>query len=185
MAMQTVFGVGSADSRIMFIAKAPGENEDRQGVPFVGPAGRLLDQALQVAQIDRDDVFITNVVKHRPWIQQGQRRKNRAPKQSEINACRPWLDTELEIVRPEIIVCLGAPAAHAILGKSFRLTEQRGQWFEAPAAPNVIATIHPAYVLIQPEESFNFWRDILLSDFAKIGERYHALDEHNRSALAS
>jgi DNA polymerase len=172
---QTVFGAGPAAARLMFIGEAPGHNEDVQGIPFVGPAGRLFDEALGEAGIPRDEVFITNVVKHRPWLPVGNRAKNRPQKQSEINACRPWLNEELAIVQPEIIACIGAPAARAILGKGFRLTQQRGQWMEAEAAPQVIATIHPAFVLIQPDESFAGWRDTLFADFRLIGERYREL----------
>jgi len=175
-ATQTVFGDGAADARLMLIAEAPGEHEDQLGVPFVGPAGLLLDRALAVAGIERGEVYITNVVKHRPWILQNGRRKNRAPRASEIKACRPWLQRELEIVSPEIILCMGAPAAHQILGKEFRLTEQRGQWLTSAAAPHVLATIHPAYVLIQPEETHAFWRDALFADFTKVGERLRALE---------
>jgi DNA polymerase len=120
----------------------------------------------------RAEVFVTNIVKHRPWVPVGERAKNRPPKQSEINACRPWLHDELAIVQPEIIVCIGAPAAREVLGKSFRLTQQRGQWMDNPSAPNVIATVHPAFVLIQPEETYAGWKDILFADFRLIGERY-------------
>jgi DNA polymerase len=172
---QTVFGAGPATAKLMFIGEAPGHNEDVQGVPFVGPAGRLFDEALAQAGMPREEVFVTNIVKHRPWIPVNNRAKNRAPKQSEINACRPWLQEELAIVQPAIIACIGAPAARVILGKEFRLTQQRGQWMESDAAEHVIATIHPAYVLIQPEESFAGWRDILLADFRLIGERYREL----------
>ncbi|MEA2642190.1 MAG: uracil-DNA glycosylase [Chloroflexota bacterium] len=176
---QTVFGAGPADARLMLIGEAPGEHEDAQGIPFVGPAGRLLDEALTRAGIDRGDVYITNVVKHRPWIPVGKRKKNRPPKQSEINACRPWLDEELEIVEPALIGCLGAPAAKQILGKDFKLMQQRGQWFTADAAPHVLATIHPAFVLIQPEESFDRWREVLFADFRIIAERLRSLLEHS------
>jgi DNA polymerase len=169
---QTVFGAGPATAKLMFIGEAPGHNEDVQGVPFVGPAGRLFDEALVHAKIPREDVFVTNIVKHRPWVPVGNRAKNRPPKQSEINACRSWLQEELAIVQPEIIVCVGAPAARVILGKEFRLTQQRGQWMESEAANHVIATIHPAYVLIQPEESFAGWREILFADFRLIGDRF-------------
>jgi len=171
-ALQTVFGSGPANARLVLIGEAPGEHEDALGIPFVGPAGRLLDDALYQAGIPRDHVYITNVVKHRPWIPAGIRKKNRPPKQSEINACRPWFASELEIIQPTIIGCLGAPAAKWILGKDFRLTQQRGQWFASAAAPFVLATIHPAFVLIQPEESFRFWREALLADFELIGERW-------------
>jgi len=176
-ATQTAFGEGPADARLMFIAEAPGEHEDEQGRPFVGPAGRLLDQALEQADIPRESVYLTNIVKHRPWLLQGPRKKNRPPRQSEIKACAPWLHGELEIVRPEIVVCVGAPAAKVILGKEFRLTQQRGQWFNTPTIPYVLATIHPAYVLIQPEESFDFWRGTLFADFQQIAEKLAALPD--------
>jgi DNA polymerase len=174
-ATQTVFGVGPATARLVFIAEAPGHHEDLTGIPFMGPAGRMLDEALTQAGIPRDEIYITNVVKHRPWVQAGDLKKNRAPKQSEINACRPWLARELEIIRPPIIACLGAPAARWILGKDFKLTQQRGQWFNSEYAPHVLATIHPAYVLIQPEEYMRGWRDTLFADFRLLGEQYRAL----------
>jgi len=179
-ATQTVFGVGPATAQLMLIAEAPGEWEDARGVPFVGPAGRLLDELLDHVRISRDEVYITNVVKHRPWTLVGKRKKNRPPKQSEIKACRPWLTAELDIIRPPIIGCLGAPAAKWILGGDFKLTQQRGQWFESEVAPNVLATIHPAYVLIQPEETFEFWRQTLFHDFETLAERWHQL--HRSSA---
>lgn len=169
---QTVFGVGTADARLMFIGEAPGRDEDHQGVPFVGAAGRLFDQALQQAGIKRDAVYITNTVKNRPWVQNGSRQKNRAPKQSEINACRPWLTEELRLIRPELIVCLGAVAAKAILGKDFKLTQQRGQWLEGPNGAAVLATLHPSYVLIQPAESVERVRETLFGDIRAVAERY-------------
>jgi uracil-DNA glycosylase len=179
---QTVFGTGPAMARLMAIGEAPGHHEDVQGVPFVGPAGRLFNEALAQAGIPRDKIFVTNVVKHRPWVPTENRAKNRPPKQSEINACRPWLQQELAIVQPEIIVCIGAPAARQILGKEFKLTQQRGQWMESEAAPNVIATIHPAYVLIQPEETFDQLRQTLFADFRLIGERYREITVAHGSA---
>src|SRR5687767_14092803 len=114
---QTVFGAGPADARLMFIGEAPGQHEDKEGIPFIGPAGRLFDQALAQAEIPRPEVYVTNVVKHRPWVEVNGRPKNRAPKQSEIKACRPWLQQELSIVAPQMVVCVGAPAAKEILGK--------------------------------------------------------------------
>lgn len=173
-ATQTVFGVGPATATLMLVGEAPGATEDLQGVPFVGPAGRLLDEALAQAGIPRTDVYITNIVKHRPWVRVDGHARNRPPRQSEIKACRPWLEQELAIIRPEIIVCLGAPAAREILGKDFRLTQQRGQWMVSAAAPNVLATVHPAYVLIQPEETGARWREILFADLRVVGERYRA-----------
>ena len=172
---QTVFGAGPVTARMVLIGEAPGEHEDREGVPFVGPAGRMLDRALAEAGLDRAELYLTNVVKHRPWVQQGTRKKNRAPKTSEIKACRPWLDAELTLLRPDIVVCLGAPAAHAILGKDFKLTQQRGQWYSTLTIPHVLATLHPAYVLIQPAESRDAMRDVLFGDLARVAERYREL----------
>jgi uracil-DNA glycosylase family protein len=172
---QTVFGAGPASARLVTIAEAPGEHEDHQGVPFVGPAGRLLDRALAEAGLDRAEIYLTNVVKHRPWVQQGARRKNRAPKASEIKACRPWLSAELTLIQPQIVVCLGAPAAREILGKEFRLTQQRGEWYSTPTIPHVLATLHPAYVLIQPPESRDALRAALFGDLARVAERYREL----------
>jgi uracil-DNA glycosylase len=169
---QTVFGAGPADARLVMIGEAPGEHEDKQGAPFVGPAGRLLDRALAEVGLDRGEIYLTNVVKHRPWVQQGNRRKNRAPKTSEIKACRPWLAAELDLLRPAIVVCVGAPAAKEILGKDLRLTQQRGQWFSTPTIPHVLATIHPAYVLIQPPETMEGLRATLFADLALVAERY-------------
>jgi uracil-DNA glycosylase len=170
---QTVFGTGPADARLMFIGEAPGFHEDKEGLPFIGPAGRLFDQALAQASIPRAEVYVTNIVKHRPWVEVAGKVKNRAPKQSEIKACVPWLQEELRLVQPEIVVCVGAPAAKVILGKDFRLTEHHGQWFSAEAAPHAMAVIHPAFVLIQREESFDRWRAALFADFRAIAERYH------------
>jgi uracil-DNA glycosylase len=172
---QTVFGVGPANARMIFIGEAPGFNEDKEGIPFIGPAGRLFDQALAQAGIERDDVYVTNIVKHRPWVDVAGRAKNRAPKQSEIKACRPWLQHELTIVEPEIVICVGAPAAKQILGKDFRLMEHHGQWFSTETAPNVMAVIHPAFVLIQTDENFDRWRSALFADFRTIAERYGSL----------
>ena len=172
---QTVFGAGPPTARMIFIGEAPGEYEDREGVPFVGPAGRMLDRALAAVGLDRNELYVSNVVKHRPWVQQGTRKKNRAHKTSEIKACRPWLDAELTLLRPDIVVCLGAPAAHAILGKDFKLTQQRGQWYNTLTIPHVLATLHPAYVLIQPPESRDALRDVLFGDMALVAARYREL----------
>jgi DNA polymerase len=174
-AKQTVFGDGPATARLVLIAEAPGHHEDLHGVPFVGPAGRLLEETLAQAGLRREEIYITNVVKHRPWIQSGDLKKNRAPKISEIKACAPWLTKELEIIRPQIIGCLGAPSARWILGRDFKLTQQRGQWFDSQWAPNVLATIHPAYVLIQPDDWLRHWREILFADFRMLAERYREL----------
>ncbi len=172
---QTVFGDGPATARLMFIGEAPGRDEDKQGRPFVGASGRLFDEALQQAGIDRAEIYVTNTVKHRPWLQQGNRQKNRPPKQSEINACCPWLDEELRLLRPELIVCLGATAAKAILGKDFKLTQQRGQWLDGPGGAKVLATLHPSYVLIQPAESAERVRGMLFGDIGAVAKRYRSL----------
>jgi uracil-DNA glycosylase len=172
---QTVFGAGPADAQLMFIGEAPGQHEDNEGIPFVGPAGRLFDQALAQAEISRPEVFVTNVVKHRPWVEVNGRPKNRAPKQSEIKACHPWLQQELSIIEPRMVVCVGAPAAKQILGKDFRLMEHRGQWFSTEHIPYVMAVVHPAFVLIQTDDNFDRWRSILFADFRLIGERYRSL----------
>jgi DNA polymerase len=173
---QTVFGEGPVNARLMFIGEAPGGQEDKAGRPFVGPAGKLFNEALEDAGIDRTDVYVTNTVKHRPWAPgPSGRQKNRAPKQSEVNACRQWRLRELAIVRPALIVCLGAKAAQEVLGKEFKLTKQRGEWQEAPAAPQVMATLHPSYVMIQPAESYEQVRGAFFGDIRDAGERLRAL----------
>src|SRR5881227_3172799 len=148
-ATQTVFGEGSTKAQIMLVGEQPGDQEDRVGRPFVGPAGRLLDQALAEAEIKRSEVYVTNVVKHFKWApaERGKRRIHKKPRYSEIQACRPWLDAELERVKPEVLVCLGASAAQALLGKDFRVSRQRGQLIESSLAPHVIATVHPSSIL--------------------------------------
>ncbi|HEX2035283.1 MAG TPA: UdgX family uracil-DNA binding protein [Chloroflexota bacterium] len=172
---QTVFGNGPAGARLMFVGEAPGYQEDKQGLPFVGPAGALFSQALEQAGLRRDAVYVTNVVKHRPWVEGGRQGKNRPPKQSEVTACRPWLEQELAIIRPLIVACLGAIAAKWLLGKEFKLTQQRGQWLTSPYAPHVLATVHPSYVLIQPPESHERWREVFFADVRAVAEKLRAL----------
>jgi DNA polymerase len=150
---QTVFGEGPAEARVMFVGEQPGDSEDKKGHPFVGPAGRLLDEALAEAGIARNDVYVTNVVKHFKWEPRGKRRIHQKPNAREIAACRPWLDRELVAVRPEVIVCLGSTAAQALLGKSFRVTKERGKPVPSPLARHVIATVHPSAVLRAPDET--------------------------------
>ena len=140
---QTVFGVGRPGAQVMMVGEQPGNSEDLEGRPFVGPAGRLLDKALERAGIDRTKVYITNVVKHFKWIAVGKRRIHAKPNAREIAACRPWLEAEIAAVKPEVIVCLGATAAQALLGKNFRVTQHRGEPFTSPLAPHVVATVHP------------------------------------------
>ncbi len=150
---QTVFGEGAADARVMFVGEQPGDREDIEGRPFVGPAGQLLDRSLERAGIDRDEVYITNVVKHFKWEPRGKRRIHKKPNLEEITACRPWLEAELDQVEPEILVCLGATAAQALLGPSFRVTKQRGTLVDSPLAPAVTATVHPSSILRAPDDA--------------------------------
>jgi len=151
-ATQTVFGEGLKRSRAMFVGEQPGDREDRAGRPFVGPAGRELDRALNAVGIARDDVYITNVVKHFKFEERGRRRIHQTPKRFEIDACRPWLDEEMAQVDPEALVLLGATAAKALLGSSFRLTRHRGELLDSGLAPIVAATIHPSAILRQQDE---------------------------------
>src|SRR4051812_9295194 len=131
----------------MLVGEQPGDQEDKQGRPFVGPAGHLLDDALEQAGIDRSTVYVTNTVKHFKWTPQGKRRIHKKPNAEEIRACRPWLDAELEAVKPRLLVCLGSTAAQALLGRSFKVTQQRGQLVDSPLAPMVMATVHPSSIL--------------------------------------
>jgi uracil-DNA glycosylase family protein len=149
---QIVFGEGAASADVMLVGEQPGDKEDLAGKPFVGPAGRLLDEGLEEAGIDRKRAYVTNVVKHFKWTARGKRRIHAKPNWSEIAACRPWLDAELAVVRPEVLVCLGATAAQALLGRDFRVTKQRGQLVETPLAPLATATVHPSSILRAPDE---------------------------------
>jgi uracil-DNA glycosylase len=144
---QTVFGEGSKDAEAMFVGEQPGDQEDLAGKPFVGPAGQLFDQALEQAGIDRSLAYVTNVVKHFKWQARGKRRIHQKPNWREITACRPWLDAELAVVEPRVLVCLGATAAQALLGRDFRVTKRRGEPVESELAPVVIATVHPSSIL--------------------------------------
>src|SRR3954451_17044916 len=148
-ATQAVFGEGRKRARMMMVGEQPGDHEDRTGKPFVGPAGRELDKALEAAGIDRDDVYITNVVKHFAFEMRGKRRLHRTPKRFEIDACRPWLDAEIELVRPEAIVLLGATAGKALFGSGFRLGNARGRPLDSDLAELVAATVHPSSILRQ------------------------------------
>ena len=149
---QTVFGEGAEHAQVMFVGEQPGDREDREGKPFVGPAGRVLDEALEEAGIDRKHVYITNAVKHFKWKPQGKRRLHQKPNAAEINACRPWLDAEIAVVRPHLLVLLGATAAQALLGRDFRVSVQRGQLMERPGLPPMIATVHPSSILRAPDD---------------------------------
>jgi uracil-DNA glycosylase len=150
-AKQTVFGEGSSHAKVMLIGEQPGDQEDQLGHPFVGPAGRLLDEVLAKAGLARDEIYVTNVVKHFKWEPRGKRRIHKKPRYSEIVACRPWLDWEIKLVRPKAVVCLGATAAQALLGPKFRVTQRRGQWVKSPLAKYVMATVHPSSILRAPD----------------------------------
>jgi uracil-DNA glycosylase len=149
---QTVFGAGGRGSVAMFVGEQPGDREDREGAPFVGPAGRVLDEALERAGIDRKAAYVTNAVKHFKFEPRGKRRIHAKPSWSELAACRPWLEAELAVVRPRVVVCLGATAAQSLLGRQFRVTRQRGEWIESDLAQHVTATIHPSAILRQRDE---------------------------------
>jgi DNA polymerase len=152
-ATQTVFGEGARAADVMLVGEQPGDQEDLAGKPFVGPAGRLLDQALEEAGIDRRQAYVTNVVKHFKWQPRGKRRIHQKPNWAEMAACRPWLDAELEVVEPDVVVCLGATAAQALIGRDFRVSRQRGELVDSPLARYVLATVHPSSILRQRDDA--------------------------------
>jgi uracil-DNA glycosylase family protein len=152
-ASQTVFGRGAASARIVFIGEQPGDQEDRQGAPFVGPAGEVFDKALSEAGLEREKVYVTNAVKHFKFEQRGKRRIHQTPRATELNACRPWLEAELAVIKPDVLVCLGATAARAIFGDKFRITKDRGRFEATRWAPKTIATYHPSAVLRGEDET--------------------------------
>lgn len=149
---QTVFGEGAPHALVMFVGEQPGDKEDLQGRPFVGPAGGLLDRALVEAGIDRSKVYVTNAVKHFKWEPRGKRRIHKKPNAMEIAACRPWLDAEIAAVKPQVVVCLGATAAQSLLGNSFRVTQRRGELIRSELAPYILATVHPSSILRAPDD---------------------------------
>lgn len=150
---QTVFGEGSPRARAVLVGEQPGNDEDLTGRPFVGPAGKLLDRALAEAGIDRSRVYVTNAVKHFKWVPRGKRRIHEKPSFAEIAACLPWLEAELALVRPGVLVCLGATAAQALLGRQFRVSRERGRFVASPLAPVVMATVHPSAILRAPDDA--------------------------------
>jgi uracil-DNA glycosylase len=153
---QTVFGEGGAHADVVFVGEQPGDREDLEGRPFVGPAGQLLDRALDEAGIDRSQVYVTNVVKHFKWKPQGKRRIHQKPNWREIAACRPWLDAEVAVLKPRVLVCLGATAAQALLGRDFRVSRQRGEVVESPLAEKTVATVHPSSILRSEDRELQF-----------------------------
>lgn len=171
-ATQTVFGEGPAEAKAMFVGEVPGDQEDKVGRPFVGPAGRLLDDGLQRAGLDRSQVYVTNTVKHFKFVLRGKRRLHKKPDSREQSACRPWLEAEIEAVRPAIIVCLGATAAQALLGRDFRITRQRGEFLSTDWAPHTIATYHPSAILRVPNaDAREEMRELFFNDLARAAER--------------
>jgi uracil-DNA glycosylase len=180
-ATQTVFGEGVSRPSMMLIGEQPGDKEDIAGHPFVGPAGRVLDEALAAAGVDRKDVYVTNVVKHFSWTpaERGKRRIHEKPRYSEIKACRPWLDAEIAVTRPQVIVCLGSTAAQALLGREFSVMRDRGKFVPSPLAPYVMATVHPSSILrARDEESRHAQKQAFISDLrvaaAQIRKQRHA-----------
>jgi uracil-DNA glycosylase len=166
---QTVFGEGKTSALIMFIGEQPGDKEDLAGRPFVGPAGALLDKSLEEAGIDRSKVYVTNVVKHFKWEPRGKRRIHKKPNAAEITACRPWLQAELDVVKPRAIICLGSTAAQAVIGPKFKVSIQRGQFVDSPLADYVTATVHPSSILRAPgDEARRLERARFVEDLTKI-----------------
>ena len=177
-ATQTVFGEGPARAKVLLVGEQPGDQEDLEGRPFVGPAGRLLDEALQEAGIDRRQAYLTNVVKHFKWEPRGKRRIHEKPREREILACRPWLEAEIAVVKPRVIVALGATAAQALFGKQFRVTRQRGELIASSFAPVAMATVHPSSVLRAPDEqSRKSARQSFVTDLKKVAGILSAADE--------
>ena len=169
---QPVFGEGASKAELMLVGEQPGNEEDLTGHPFVGPAGKLLDRALAEAGIDRAAVYATNVVKHFKWEPRGKRRIHAKPRISEIRACRPWLDTELALIKPRALVCLGATAAQALLGSTFRVSTQRGKFVESPLAPVVMATVHPSSVLrAQTDEERRVAMEAFVADLRTLAKK--------------
>jgi uracil-DNA glycosylase len=168
---QTVFGAGRRSAKVMLVGEQPGDREDREGKPFVGPAGHVLDEALAEAGIDRGDAYVTNVVKHFKWIPRGKRRIHQRPNAEEITACRPWLEAELQVVKPRVMVCLGATAAKALLGSDFRVTRDRGKLVESDLAPIATGTVHPSSILrIDDADERRVARDELADDLREVAK---------------
>jgi uracil-DNA glycosylase family protein len=176
-ATQTVFGEGPPSARVIMVGEQPGDQEDRQGKPFVGPAGKVLDEALEEAGIDRSTVFVTNVVKHFKFQTRGKRRIHKKPGAEEIIACRPWLDAEVQAVRPKALVALGATAAQALLGRQFRVTRERGVPVESTLAPLVMATVHPSSILRADEDEKDDAMRALVDDLRALARELKKLEK--------
>jgi uracil-DNA glycosylase len=169
---QTVFGEGGSKADVMLVGEQPGDQEDIAGRPFVGPAGRVLDKALEAAGIARSSVYVTNVVKHFKWEPRGKRRIHVKPNAAEISACRPWLETEIALIKPRVLVCLGATAAQALLGRAFKVSKQRGEFVPSSLAPLVTATVHPSSILRAPDdESRHAEMERFVDDLKRVARR--------------
>lgn len=183
---RTVFGEGSSKAEVVLIGEKPGDKEDIAGKPFVGPAGKLLDNALEEAGIDRSKAYVTNAVKHFKWERVGKRRLHKKPNAREIAACRPWLEAELDVLRPEVVVALGATAAQTLMGKDFRITRQRGELLEMEDGRTFLATIHPSAILRAPGDRRRFERERLVEDLKVVAKtlraRAHAHAQRRRPA---
>jgi uracil-DNA glycosylase len=176
---QTVFGEGKPEAKVMFVGEQPGNDEDLQGKPFVGPAGKLLDRCLTEAGIDRETVYVTNAVKHFKWEPSGKRRLHKKPSAREIAACRPWLEAEIDLIQPEVIVALGATGAQTLLGKDFRVTQHRGELIPSPLAPKVMATVHPSSILRAPDdEARRVETERFVNDLRKVAAVIAKIDAH-------
>jgi uracil-DNA glycosylase family protein len=167
-ATQTVFGEGPERAAVLFVGEQPGDQEDQQGQPFVGPAGRLFDKALENVGIDRTQVYVTNAVKHFKWQPRGKRRIHQKPNAAEVAACRPWVEAELALIRPAVLVCLGATAAQALLGREFRVSRDRGMPVESELAPVVMATVHPSSILRSDNRDEEF--ALFVEDLRRVAE---------------
>jgi uracil-DNA glycosylase family protein len=176
-ATQAVMGEGPPQAALFFVGEQPGDQEDLSGRPFVGPAGKVFDEILIEAGIAREEIYVTNAVKHFKWEARGKRRIHAKPNAGEVRACRPWLEAELELVKPRIIVCLGATAAQSLMGSKFRVTVERGKFFETPWAPWLTATIHPSAILRMPDEAMKEEaRAQLVEDLRRVAERLRGYD---------
>ena len=174
-ATQVVFGEGPKDSKVVMVGEQPGDEEDHKGRPFVGPSGRLLGKAMHEAGLDREKIYVTNAVKHFKFVERGKRRIHSKPSGVEISACRPWLEAELDAIKPELVVCLGATAAQSLMGREFRITADRGKFFPHRLAKELVATVHPSAVLRMPER-YEEEYELFLRDLRKIAVRVKELE---------
>ena len=174
-ATQVVFGAGPRDSKVVMVGEQPGDEEDRKGEPFVGPAGRILNKAMREAELDRERIYVTNAVKHFKFVERGKRRMHAKPNGAEISACRPWLEAELAAIEPELLVCLGATAAQSLMGRDFRITSERGKFFPHHWAKELVATVHPSAIL-RAQERYDEEYELFVRDLRLIAARIKQLE---------